>query len=174
MAQMIDKYYYATGRRKTSSARVFLAPGKGAFKINGKDASEYLGDGSIWEAQAMKPLKVLKQEGVFDVKVTVLGGGINGQAGAISHGLSRALDYYSQVNTSEADLKAQVEMIKALEESRGDEEEGGSSGEVRELTMVQWHKELRKQGLLTRDSRRVYRKKVGLVKSRKAKQFSKR
>lgn len=88
MAQ--EKYYYATGRRKTSSARVFLKPGKGAITINGKKAVDYL---RRMQSQMIieQPLELVNQAGKFDVKVTVEGGGESGQAGAIRHGITRAL-----------------------------------------------------------------------------------
>ncbi|WII70644.1 30S ribosomal protein S9 [Bdellovibrio sp. 22V] len=85
-----DKFYYATGRRKTSSARVFLKPGKGNITINGKKADEYL---SRMQSRMVivQPLDLLAQTGKFDAKITVSGGGESGQAGAIRLGITRAL-----------------------------------------------------------------------------------
>lgn len=166
MAKMIDQYYYATGRRKSSSARVFLKAGKGEVKVNNRDISEYFGGETIWKEKSLHVLNLLKQEGLFDLKISVAGGGISGQAGAISLGISRALDFYASKNLPEGVI-AQVD-----DEALESDEEGLS--ESNDLGMHQWHKTLRKAGLLTRNSKRVLRKKVGLVKARKAKQFSKR
>ena len=85
-----DKVYYATGRRKTSSARVFLKPGKGTITINGKKADDYL---TRMQSRMVivQPLDLLGQMGKFDAKITVTGGGESGQAGAIRLGITRAL-----------------------------------------------------------------------------------
>lgn len=85
-----DKFYYATGRRKSSSARVFLKPGKGQFTINGKKADEYLRRLQS-KMVILQPLEALSQTNKFDLMVTVAGGGESGQAGAIRHGVTRAL-----------------------------------------------------------------------------------
>ena len=162
MAQMINQYYYATGRRKSSSARVFLKSGKGQITVNNKDAKDFFGGDTIWLQKCLQPLKILNQEGLFDVKITVAGGGISGQAGAISLGIARALDFYA--------IKHAPELT--ISESSTEEETSEDAGEM--LGLEKWHKVIRKAGLLTRNSKRVLRKKVGLVKARKAKQFSKR
>lgn len=85
-----EKFYYATGRRKTSSARVFLKPGKGTITINGKKSEDYL---TRMQSRMVivQPLDLLGQLGKFDAKVTVSGGGESGQAGAIRLGITRAL-----------------------------------------------------------------------------------
>ncbi|XGC81294.1 30S ribosomal protein S9 [Bdellovibrio bacteriovorus] len=85
-----DKFYYATGRRKTSSARVFLKPGKGTITINGKKSEDYL---TRMQSRMVivQPLDLLGQLGKFDAKITVSGGGESGQAGAIRLGITRAL-----------------------------------------------------------------------------------
>ena len=124
---------YGTGRRKTAAARVFLRPGSGNIVVNSKPLNEYFGR----ETSRMivrQPLVSAEASERFDVFVTVAGGGPTGQAGAIRHGLARALVDYDET------LKAQ----------------------------------LRKAGYITRDSRAVERKKVGLHKARRAPQFSKR
>ena len=162
MAQMINQYYYATGRRKSSSARVFLKSGKGQITVNNKDAKEFFGGDTIWLQKCLQPLKILNQEGLFDIKITVAGGGVSGQAGAISLGIARALDFYA--------IKHAPELTIA--ETSTDEEASEDTDEM--LGLEKWHKVIRKAGLLTRNSKRVLRKKVGLVKARKAKQFSKR
>lgn len=85
-----EKIYYATGRRKTSTARIFLKPGKGALTINGKNAEDYLKRMQS-KMVILQPFDVTNQMGKFDVRVTVLGGGENGQTGAIRLGIARAL-----------------------------------------------------------------------------------
>lgn len=125
--------FYATGRRKTSSARVFLQGGEGVASINGSTVEEYFPYKRVQE-EALQPIKRLEAENIFNLKITVKGGGVEGQAGAIRHGLARALLKYD-------------ESLKQF---------------------------LRKSGYLTRDSRSVERKKVGLHKARKSPQYSKR
>ncbi|OFZ31655.1 MAG: 30S ribosomal protein S9 [Bdellovibrionales bacterium RIFCSPHIGHO2_01_FULL_40_29] len=90
MAAAAEKFYYATGRRKTSSARVYLKPGKGVVSINGKKAEDYL---TRLQSRMviMQPIELLLQTGKFDLRVVVTGGGESGQAGAIRHGVTRAL-----------------------------------------------------------------------------------
>ena len=90
-----EKIHYATGRRKTSSARVFLKPGKGQITINGHTVNEYLKRSSS-KAHMNFPLELTSQKDKVDVKVTVKGGGESGQAGAIRHGLSWALVRYDE------------------------------------------------------------------------------
>lgn len=87
---MGSQYYYGTGRRKTSVARVRLYPGDGAFVVNGKPAPEYFSRGNDM-AFALGPMKLTGNEGKFMISVVVVGGGISGQAGAIRHGIARAL-----------------------------------------------------------------------------------
>lgn len=89
-AKAKEQFILATGRRKTSSARVFMKPGKGVVSINGKKPEDYL---RRMQSQMviMQPLELLAQTGKFDLKVTVTGGGESGQAGAIRHALTRAL-----------------------------------------------------------------------------------
>ncbi len=85
-----EKFYYATGRRKTSAARVFLKPGKGVITINGKKADDYLRRMQS-RMVILQALEAINQSGKFDAKVTVSGGGESGQAGAIRLGITRAL-----------------------------------------------------------------------------------
>ncbi len=85
-----EKFFYATGRRKTSSARVFLKPGKGNITINGKKADDYLRRMQS-RMVILQPFDTIAQNAKFDVKVTVVGGGESGQAGAIRLGIARAL-----------------------------------------------------------------------------------
>jgi len=85
----LEERYYATGRRKTSVARVWVTQGSGQIKINNRSMDEYFGEAV--RQQALRPLVNLGVEGEFDVWCTVKGGGISGQAGALRHGLARAL-----------------------------------------------------------------------------------
>jgi len=82
--------YYATGRRKTSIARTWLKPGKGEITINNRSADEYFKLETA-KAAILQPLLLTNTQDAYDIKVTVLGGGISGQAGAIRHGITRAL-----------------------------------------------------------------------------------
>lgn len=130
---MIGNYYYGTGRRKNAVARVFIKPGKGDIVVNGKPVDIYFSR-ETGRMVVRQPLELTNNTSSFDVMVNVSGGGESGQAGAVRHGISRALVEYSQ------ELKSP----------------------------------LRKAGWITRDAREVERKKVGLRKARRAKQFSKR
>ena len=85
--------FYATGRRKTSTARVFLRLGTGAIQINGRAAEDYF-PREILRLHMLEPLRTIDRVGNFDLYVTVKGGGDNGQAGAIRQGLARALEKY--------------------------------------------------------------------------------
>jgi small subunit ribosomal protein S9 len=89
-----EKVYYATGRRKTSAARVFLKPGKGTIVINGKKGDDYL---QRLQAKmlVMQPFEVINQLGKFDIKATVKGGGEAGQTGALRLGIARALTAFN-------------------------------------------------------------------------------
>jgi small subunit ribosomal protein S9 len=137
--------FYGTGRRKSSSARVFLRKGKGEIVVNNRKLEDYFGR----ETSCMivrQALETVDMTGNFDIYATVRGGGISGQAGAVRLGIARALVAYD-----EQDL---VEGAEPNPESL--------------------RRKLRARGLLTRDSRRVERKKVGLHKARRATQYSKR
>lgn len=87
---MAQIQYYGTGRRKSSVARVRLVPGNGNVTINGKDMTEYFGKKTL-EMIVMQPLELTETASRFDVKVNATGGGTSGQAGAIRHGIARAL-----------------------------------------------------------------------------------
>jgi small subunit ribosomal protein S9 len=82
--------YYGTGRRKTASARVFLRPGSGAVQVNGRTLDHYFPN-EVLKMVIKQPLQLTETVETFDIKVTVEGGGSAGQAGAIRHGISRAL-----------------------------------------------------------------------------------
>ena len=125
--------YYATGRRKTSTARVFLRPGKGAISVNHREFSNYFPTDAL-RTQVRRPLMLTETGDKFDILATVAGGGVNGQAGAVRLGIARALVEFN------AELRRQ----------------------------------LKKDGLLTSDSRVKERKKYGLAGARKRFQFSKR
>lgn len=90
-------YTYGTGRRKTSCARVFIKPGKGVVTINGKDPDSYF-QRDVLRMISLQPLETIGAEGKFDLYITVKGGGKTGQAGAIRHGLSRALCEFDEGN----------------------------------------------------------------------------
>ena len=130
---MVGDYYYGTGRRKSAVARVFIKPGKGDFVVNGKPVDEYFGR-ETGRMVVRQPLELTKSVASFDILVNVYGGGEIGQAGAVRHGITRAL----------------IEYDAALKPSAG------------------------AAGLVTRDAREVERKKVGLHKARRRKQYSKR
>ncbi|MBX9769686.1 MAG: 30S ribosomal protein S9 [Bdellovibrionales bacterium] len=98
---MSDKVYYGTGRRKTSKARVFLKPGKGKAEINGKPVEEQL-KRKTSQLIMYQPLELVGQTKNFDIFITVAGGGETGQAGAIRHGITRALVAF------DANLKGQL------------------------------------------------------------------
>lgn len=92
---MAEEQYYGTGRRKTSSARVYLRPGNGEININGRPIDVFFGRETA-RMIVRQPLEVAELEGRFDIKVNVSGGGTTGQAGAIRHGITRALMSYDE------------------------------------------------------------------------------
>jgi len=130
---MAEQQFYSTGRRKSSSARVYLKRGKGNITINNRSLDNYFGRETdrMIVRQPLETVKILDQ---VDINITVAGGGVTGQAGAIRHGITRALIEYDDT--------------------------------LRKI--------LRQAGFVTRDSREVERKKVGLHKARKRPQYSKR
>ncbi len=101
---MAEQQFYATGKRKTSVARVWLKPGPGQIMINKKPMKEYV-DREADRMVILEPLETSGQLGKYDVRVNVRGGGIFGQAGAIRHGISRAL--------VEADPDLRIQLKKA-------------------------------------------------------------
>ncbi|MGI1677253.1 MAG: 30S ribosomal protein S9 [Cellvibrionaceae bacterium] len=92
---MADTQNYGTGRRKTSTARVFLTQGSGAISINGRTIDDYFGR-EVARMIVKQPLELVEMTEKFDLKITVKGGGSFGQAGAIRHGLTRALIDYDE------------------------------------------------------------------------------
>lgn len=124
---------YGTGRRKSAVARVYLRPGKGDIVVNGKPVDEFFSR-ETGRMIVRQPLVLTDNLVRFDISVNVDGGGESGQAGAVRHGITRALIDYDSA-------------LKPV---------------------------LKKAGLVTRDAREVERKKVGLRKARRRKQFSKR
>lgn len=130
---MNGKYYYGTGRRKNSVARVFMEKGNGEITINGRSSDTYLAR-ETGRMIVKQPLTLTENLTSFKITVNVKGGGEAGQSGAIRHGIARALIDYD-------------ETLKPA---------------------------LSKAGFVTRDARQVERKKPGLHKARRAKQFSKR
>lgn len=158
MAQS-PKQFYGTGRRKTSCARVFMRPGKGNILVNQLPLDKYFGRETA-RMVVRQPLVLVKADTQFDIVVTVRGGGASGQAGAIRHGVTRALIAYERVKNP---------AVAALAEKDGAAEEGAA-----ESASLSWHRQLRAAGFVTRDSRVVERKKVGHKKARKSEQYSKR
>jgi len=144
-------YFYGTGRRKSSTARVFLKPGTGKITVNTLSLEEYFGRETA-RMVVNQALEAVNMTNDFDLKVTVRGGGSSGQAGAIRLGIARALVQYDEKDQKDG----------------GDE--GGESG----AGAQSFRRILRAKGYLTRDAREVERKKVGLHKARKATQYSKR
>ncbi len=130
---MSVSYNYGTGRRKSAVARVFIKPGKGGFVVNDKPVDEFFSR-ETGRMIVRQPLTLTETLTKFDIMVNVAGGGESGQAGAVRHGITRAL----------IDYDASLRPV------------------------------LRSAGLVTRDAREVERKKVGLRKARRRKQFSKR
>lgn len=130
---MVKNKHYGTGRRKSSSARVFLEIGTGNIMVNGRSLEDYFGRPTSCMV-VRQPLDLVGMTDRLDLKVTVKGGGMSGQAGAIRHGVTRALMEYDD----------------------------------------SLRPDLRSAGYVTRDSRRVERKKVGFRKARRRPQFSKR
>ena len=128
------KKIYATGRRKSSIAKVWLTPGTGNITINGLSLDAWLGGLEAKKLRVKQPLALTKQETSVDIVATTLGGGFGGQADALRHGISRAL-------------------VKFDESFRAT---------------------LKPEGMMTRDSRVVERKKPGKRKARRSPQFSKR
>lgn len=92
---MADTQYYGTGRRKTSTARVFLSQGEGKISVNGRALDDYFGR-EVAQMIVRQPLELVEMTDKFDIKITVRGGGNAGQAGAIRHGLTRALMDYDE------------------------------------------------------------------------------
>ncbi len=94
-AQKLDKYgrAYATGKRKNAIARVWLKPGKGMITVNTKDFKSYFAR-PVLQMMLQQPLNLANRASQYDIRVTVLGGGLSGQAGAVRHGISKALTYY--------------------------------------------------------------------------------
>lgn len=92
MAATLNKnYFYGTGRRKTAVARVRMMPGTGSFTVNGKTAQEYFGGRQLNQIIIEQALRLVNRLGQYNVTVKVVGGGVSGQAGAVRHGISRAL-----------------------------------------------------------------------------------
>ena len=114
---MAQVQYYGTGRRKSSVARVRLIPGKGQITINGRAFVEYIPSGAV-RLDVLQPLTLTGNETSYDVVVNVCGGGISGQAGAIRHGITRALLEVHVIhvlrNVRNMDLKVHVVLHNSL------------------------------------------------------------
>jgi len=87
----LSETIYSTGRRKTSTARVFLTPGSGKITVNGRDFDDFFPN-DVLKMLIRQPLEAVERAEAFDIRATVCGGGVAGQAGAIRHGVSRALE----------------------------------------------------------------------------------
>ena len=90
---MIGEWNNGTGRRKSSVARVFLKKGSGKITVNGKDYSKYFAR-PVLQMLLQQPIKIAARDAQYDVMATVVGGGLSGQAGAVRHGISKALTYF--------------------------------------------------------------------------------
>ena len=128
------KQVYATGRRKTAIAKVWLTPGTGKIVVNGLNLDDWLGGHEALKLRVMQPLNITKQVEAVDIKANTIGGGYSAQADALRHAITRALVKYDEA----------------------------------------FRKIVKPHGLLTRDARKVERKKYGKKKARKSPQFSKR
>ena len=134
MTKLSKIQFYATGRRKVASARVWISPGSGNITVNGRSLDSYFGR-KVLQMLIKQPFEASNTNSQYDVTASVAGGGLSGQAGAIRHGISRAL-----LEVDEGSLRAV----------------------------------LKKDGFLTRDARKVERKKYGRAGARKRFQYSKR
>ena len=163
--------YIGTGRRKTSIARVILRQGTGSIIINGKPSiEEYFGGRQAAHMVIRQPLVAVNMVDSFDIIVNVKGSGPMGQAGAIRHGITRALLKYDELN---APVAAPVVVQLVAEE--GEEGATGLAGLAAAAPIrLSFRRILRKAGYVTRDARKVERKKVGHRKARKVEQYSKR
>lgn len=157
---------YGTGRRKTSTARVFMRRGNGKITVNQVSLDDYFGRKTA-RMVVRQPLELVGLADKMDVLVNVEGGGIMGQAGAIRLGITRALLEYDEEKNP---------ITKESEESTGEtgESDSGSGAMNFENPPSSFRFILRKAGFVTRDPRKVERKKVGLHKARKRPQYSKR
>ena len=151
---MLTQQFIGTGRRKESVARVFISRGTGKITVNGLALDAYFDRGTS-RMLVVQPLHAVEMLDAFDIKVLVHGGGSTGQAGAIRLGLSRALMAYDE------------DGVTAAGADSADSQPTGTAA-------LTFRRRLRHAGFVTRDSRAVERKKVGLHKARKRPQYSKR
>jgi len=171
--------YYGTGRRKTAIARVFAQAGTGKITIEGLSVSDYLRRKTACMV-ALQVLDTFNLNDKVDLYITVKGGGVMGQAGAIRLGVARALAQYDDAEVLPFKAPAsndQIVLVQPVETEaeEGSEGEGSSSTTtVAAVVPLTLRRALRKGGFLTRDSRSVERKKVGHRKARKVEQYSKR
>lgn len=165
--------YYGTGRRKTAIARVFAKSGTGQISIEGNSVTDYLKRKTACMV-AMQVLDTFKVGDKVDLFITVKGGGIMGQAGAIRLGVARALAQYDDAEILPFVAPVSKETILKPVTEEGEEEEGGETGGEGLATPMTLRRALRKGQFLTRDARVVERKKVGHRKARKVEQYSKR
>ena len=199
---MAENQNYGTGRRKSSSARVFIKPGSGKITINQRGLDVYFGRETA-RMIVRQPLELVELTDKLDLYITVKGGGISGQAGAIRHGITRALMEYDEtlrpalraagfvtrdarrverkkVGLHKARRRPQYSKLDLYITVKG----GGISGQAGAIrhgitrALMEYDETLRPAlraaGFVTRDARRVERKKVGLHKARRRPQYSKR
>lgn len=190
-----QQQYQGTGRRKSCTARVFLTAGKGDIVINGRKLEQYFGRETA-RMVVKQPLVLTDNLDKFDIKVTVQGSGIMGQAGAIRHGIARALIQYDETGivqstnakvkiakttkTTAKAAKAAKDAALALEAAGSETDQGlvasatTSTTEASDTGASSLRRILRKAGYVTRDPRKVERKKVAHRKARKSEQYRKR
>jgi small subunit ribosomal protein S9 len=169
MPSVASQQYLGTGRRKTCTARVFLRPGSGNIIINKRSLEDYFGGRKAARMVVRQPLVLVDLDNKFDITVNVAGGGSMGQAGAIRHGITRALLQYD-----ESGIAPKMNIAASLLMDLGDASESESTESGVPTGAMSLRKVLRKAGYVTRDSRKVERKKVGHRKARKVEQYSKR
>lgn len=167
-----QQQYYGTGRRKSSVARVFLRFGTGKITVNGKDLDVYFSR-TVDQMVVRQPFNLLDVGSRFDLYITVKGGGVSGQAGAVRHGITRALIKYDE-STDEEEGSAGGSQGRNLAQALAAPMSSSADEESVSLEDLPYRRRLRAAGFVTRDPRRVERKKYGLKKARKATQYSKR
>jgi len=165
--------YYGTGRRKSSTARVYLRKGSGKITINSRTLEEYFGGRKAAHMVVRQPLELVEVVKQFDIIVNVAGGGTMSQSGAIRHGITRALLQYDEEGTPTT-AKKPKKVVKVAAEGEAEAETPEEAEADVETGIMSWRKLFRKAGYVTRDSREVERKKVGHRKARKVEQYSKR
>lgn len=183
-------YYIGTGRRKTAVARVRVTEGKGAITINDRPLDQYFTEEKD-RAAVLGPLKVTDQLGRVDVSIKATGGGITGQAGAVSQGIARAVKtMFSPLDEQKRHVFGSTTVVKGYRDEKKEREKAkaptpppaavptpsadGAAAAAPADAAGGMIKKLRDSGFLTRDARMKERKKYGLRGARRGTQFSKR